>query len=196
MAITNGYATLTELKARLDITDSKDDTTLEQNVEAASRAVDGLCGRTFYQQTAQTRYFEAEDPDMIEVDDLVSVTTLKTDEDGSRDYATSWAPTDFELEPASGPPFTRIYVAPTGSYAFPILQRKAVQVVGTFGWSAVPDAVNEATLLLAARYYKRKDTPLGFQAGNAQFGAVQVRRDDPDVTVMLAPYRKYAVLGV
>lgn len=197
MAIVNGYATLDQLKARLSIElgDTNDDATLEQNIEAASREVDGLCGRFFYSATAQTKYYATDFPDLCEVDDLVSVTTLKTDEDGDRVYETTWGATDFELEPSSGPPFTRIYVTPTGPHAFP-WGRRSIQVIGTFGWAAVPDAVHEATLLVAARLFKRKETPLGFQAGNAQLGAVQVRKDDPDVVSLLAPYRKFALVGV
>lgn len=48
MAITNGYATLAEVKSALRITDSVDDTLLEMAVESASRLIDGYAGRFFY----------------------------------------------------------------------------------------------------------------------------------------------------
>ena len=48
MAITNGYATLTEIKAALGINDNVDDTRLELAVETASREIDQFCNRTFY----------------------------------------------------------------------------------------------------------------------------------------------------
>lgn len=197
MAITNGYATLDELKARLSIElgDDTDDAVLEAVIESASRAVDGLCGRSFYAQAAQTRYYTVEDWDCIQTDDLVSVTTIKTDEDGDRVYETTWAATDFELDPVTGPPYTRIYVTPTGSYGFP-WGRRTVQIVGTFGWSSVPDAINEATLLLAARHFKRKDSPLGIQVGKPEFGNLSIPGNDPDVNRLLAPYRKFALVGV
>ena len=195
--ITNGYATLDQLKGHLaiELGDTKDDALLERAIEAASRAIDELCGRTFYQAT-ETRYYEADGWDVIEVDDLVSVTTLKTDEDQDRVYETVWGATDFELDPSDGPPYTRIYATPTGSYAFPIWQRRAVQVVGTFGWSNVPIPVVQACLLMAARVWKRKDTPLGIQVGKPEFGNLSIPAKDPDVEKLLMPYRKFMLLGV
>lgn len=197
MAISNGYCTLAELKARLTIEtgDTADDATLEAVIEAASREIDGLCSRHFYSAT-ETHYYEAEQWDEIEVDDLVSVTTLKTDEDQDRAYETTWGATDFELGPGDSAPYTRIYATPTGAYAFPVGQRKAVQVVGTFGWPSVPDAVNEAALLVAARLFKRKDAPLGIQVGKPEFGNLSIPANDPDVTRLLAPYRRFALIGV
>ena len=48
MAIVNGYCTLAELKSALRITDSTDDTLLENAIESASRRIDGYTGRFFY----------------------------------------------------------------------------------------------------------------------------------------------------
>lgn len=54
MTVVNGYCTLDELKARLDIstTDTADDTKLEVIIQAASRAIDAKTGRRFYATTA------------------------------------------------------------------------------------------------------------------------------------------------
>ncbi len=197
MAIVNGYAGIDQLKASLDIQlgDTNDDDLLERAIEAASRSIDELCGRHFYSAT-ETRYYEADGWDVIDVDDLVSVTSVKTDEDQDRVYETTWAVTDFELDPSDGPPYTRIYATPTGSYAFPVWQRRAVQVVGTFGWSAVPMPITQACLLMAARVWKRKDTPLGIQVGKPEFGNLSIPGKDPDVERLLMPYRKFMLIGV
>ena len=48
MAISNGYATLAELKGYLKIEDSMEDTLLEHIVEAASRSIDRIANRRFY----------------------------------------------------------------------------------------------------------------------------------------------------
>jgi len=53
VAITNGYCTLAEVKAALRVTDSVDDTLIENAIEGASRRIDGYCGRWFY-KTAST----------------------------------------------------------------------------------------------------------------------------------------------
>ena len=45
MAITNGYATLAQVKAALRISDDVDDSLLEMAIESASRAIDGHAAR-------------------------------------------------------------------------------------------------------------------------------------------------------
>ena len=174
MAITLGYCTLDELKARLNIQlgDTTDDAMLESSIEAASRAADGMCGRHFYSAT-ETHYYQSERWDEVDTDDIVSVSSLTTDEDGDRVYEVTWGATDFELGPGDSAPYTRIYASPTGSYAFPF-ERKSIKVTGSFGWSAVPDAVREATVLLAARYHSRRNTPLGIQVGKPEFGNLSI----------------------
>lgn len=192
MAIVNGYATLAEVKARLGITDSTYDSVLEAVVEAASRGIDNYADRRFYAAT-ETRYFTACDSTYALIDDVVSVTTLATDNDGNRAYGTTWASTDYDLSPfnaiARGAPYTRIDVAPLGSKTFPLYTR-AVKVVGSFGYAAaVPDVINEAALILSARFFRRKDSPLGV-AGFGDLGAIRVSTVDPDVKTLLAPLRR------
>jgi hypothetical protein len=50
MAISNGYATLADVKAALRIptSDTQDDFLLELSIEAASRQIDGFCERVFH----------------------------------------------------------------------------------------------------------------------------------------------------
>lgn len=186
MAITNGYATLAELKARLGITDTPDDAVLEAVIEAASRAIDGETGRVFYAATA-TRYFTAEDSELLFVDDLLSVTTLKTDLDGDRTYETTWAATDYDLEPYNSTPYTRIQIAPRGTRTFPT-GRRGVEIAGSWGYAATaPDAINEACLLMAARLFKRKDAVFGVLM-NPEFGTARLPQVDQDVKLLIRPF--------
>lgn len=199
MAITNGYASLNELKARIAATDSGNDTVYEAVIEAASRQIDGYCGRRFYAAT-ETRYYTPDGGDLLDVDDLVSVTSLTADEDGDRTYERTWASTDYDLEPYNaaleGKPYTQIRVTPRGNYAF-VGTRRGVKIAGSFGWPAVPDAVNEACLLLAARLAKRPSAPFGIDpSGGDMGGAQRLPAMDPDVKQLLAAYRVYRVGGV
>lgn len=195
MAIVNGYCTLAELKARLAITDSVDDGVLEAVIEAASRAIDNWTDRVFYATTA-TRYFTAEDGDLLFVDDLLAVTTLKTisqNSAGTRTYGDTWAAADYDLEPFNSTPKTRIRINPGGAYAF-ATEAKGVEIAGSWGYaSTAPDAINEACLLQAARLFKRKDAPFGV-AGTPETGAMTLPRLDPDVRMLLEPYRRLEVL--
>ena len=170
MAISNGYCSLAEVKAALRITDSVDDSLLELSIEAASREIDGYCQRAFY-STSATRVFEATSAFITETDDIVSVTTLKTSDDGAT-YGTTWATTDFQLEPLNGvtagmaQPYTRIraigdYLFPQWSVTGTFSNFAGVQITGVFGWSTVPTAIKQAAILLAMRQFKRYDSPLG-----------------------------------
>ena len=85
MAITNGYATLAQVKASLRITDSVDDALIELAIEAASREIDSATERQFFPTTA-TRIYRPQDSYITQIDDLNSLTTLKTSSaaDGKR----------------------------------------------------------------------------------------------------------------
>ena len=183
----NEYATTASLKARLGITGSGSDTVLGEVLEGASRLIDGFTGRTFYGSEAETRYFTTDDTGTVFIDDLVSVTSVKTDEDGDRTYERTWASTDYDLLPHNVTPKTRLVLAPEGRYVFPTLPR-SVQIVGTWGNNAdasIPAVIREATLLQAARLFERRKSPLGV-IGDSEIGFARLSaRLDPDVEVLL-----------
>ena len=194
MAIVNGYCSLAEIKASAGISDSVDDTMLELAVESASRFVDSYTQRYFYNAGTATRLFAPQDSYVAEIDDLISLTTLQTS-DGD-DFGTTWAAKDYQLEPLNGNvdgltghPATRIRAV--DDFIFNVLDGEAtVRVVGVWGWSAVPVAVKQATVIQAARIFKRNDSPLGI-AGFGEMGAVRVGVQlDPDVKHLIDVYRK------
>ena len=193
MAITNGYATLAQVKAAMRISDSVDDTLIETAIESASRQIDGHCERRFY-TTATTRIYTPNDSFVCEIDDLVSITSLKTSSDVDGSFDTTWAADDYQLEPlnaiAGGMDVSYTQIRATGDYLFPLSGGEAtVQVVGTFGWATVPTDIEQACIILSQRQYKRYDSPLGV-AGIGDIGIIRVSRIDPDVASILAPYRR------
>jgi hypothetical protein len=127
MAISNGYATLAEVKAAARITDSIDDSLLEMSIEAASRQIDGYCGRNFFVAgtVATDRYFVAANNAFIWVDDFATTTGLviacADNLDGN--YSNTWSTSDYQLEPLNNVsdgiawPYTRI--RSTGNKMFP-----------------------------------------------------------------------------
>lgn len=194
------YTTVATVKLRLDIGGSGDDAALESVIEAASRAIDGLCNRWFYQMTATTRHFTASSPTVLDVPDLVSVTSLTTDTDGDRVYEDTWAATDYDLEPYNaadvGEPYRQLMTTPAGLYGFPTV-RKGVKITGTWGWPSVPDAIAEACALESIRLFKRKDAPYGI-AGSSELGmqTFMPARVDPQVKALIAPYVRMSVGAV
>jgi hypothetical protein len=193
MAITNGYATLVQVKGALRITDSVDDTLLEMAIESASRLIDGYTYRYFYNAGTATRDFVAADSYLTIIDDLISLSQLRTTDEIGSDYVT-WGTADYQLRPVNGKqdglsvPYTSILS--TDDLLFNILGEQAlVRVTGVWGWSAVPIAVTQATIIQASRIYKRLDSPLGV-AGFGDLGAIRVGRAlDPDVEQLVMPYR-------
>jgi hypothetical protein len=194
--ITNGYATLAQIKAAARITDSVDDALLEMAVESASRAIDGHAGRSFYSSGTAIRYYTAEDAFVCEVDDLAGTAiTLQTSAGANGQFDTTWTTLDYQLEPTNGVvdgltvPYTRIRAVQ--NYLFPVLGGEAlVKVTGVFGWTAVPTSITQACIIQASRIFKRLDSPLGI-AGFGDMGAMRVSRYlDPDVEQLVAPYRR------
>ena len=199
MAIVNGYATLSDVKAALRITDSVDDDLLEISIDAASREIDGWCERVFY-STSATRVYLPINALTTYTDDITVVTTLKVDTTGDGTFDQTWATTDFQLSPLNGiaggieTPFNT--VSAVGDYLFPVYnpgnidaQQASVQIVGTFGFASIPTAVKQACMILSMRQFKRYDSPTGVM-GFGDLGVMRVGRVDPDVEKLLMPFRR------
>lgn len=191
------YATLAQLKARLHIPSATttEDALLQELLDGAAAAIDLWTGKTFA-ATTQTRYYASDDGEAIEVDDLVSVTTLATDDDGDRTYEVTWGTTDYRLLPLNaatdGVPYTGIAIdVITGVYRFP-KRAAGVKVVGSFGYAAVPVPIREATLRLGQRLYGLRDALLGL-GGARETGFAVVVPEDGDLQRLLEPYRRWVL---
>lgn len=193
------YATVPEYKAWVGLSDTVDDVVVNRALLAASGGVAHFCNTDFGKTAAGTvRLFDTCDPYRVRIGDTVAVTEVATDTARDGTFATVWAATDFQLlplNPAAAPelePFTEIHAI--GTLTFPrvtsaLSRHGLVRVTGTFGWPAIPDAVVQATLLLAARLIKRRGSPEGV-AGFDEFGTIRISsRDDPDAVRYLTPYR-------
>lgn len=190
------YCSVEELKSRIKVGDVADDLELALAIEAASRGIDEMCGRRFWRGT-ETRTYVACDWYRVEVDDLVSVTTLKTDNDQDGVYETTWTTSQYQLLPVNPLAYTetRPYTCvkaigatfPLSLYS-PGTRTDLVQVTGVFGWPAVPFAVKQACLVAAQELFRLKGASFGV-ANVDQFGPIRVR-ENPRVLALLAPYRR------
>ena len=196
MAITNGYATLNDVKAalRIPVSDTVDDALLELSVETASRQIDDHCERVFYKDVDATRVFMPRDSYTCEIDDLTALTSIKSSTDGNGTFDRTWTSEYYQLEPlnsiAGGITSPATLIRAVDDYLFPVYGGEAtVEVTGTFGWDSVPTAIKFATVLLATRLFKRMDSPLGV-AGFGDLGVVRVTRIDPDIDALIMPFKK------
>jgi hypothetical protein len=191
------YATLAEFKAAVGITDSTDDTALQSVLDATDTLIDLYCDRkTGFGTATETRYYTAEDYEYVLTDDLVSVTTLQTDDDANGTYETTWTSgTDYVLAPRNaaldGFPYTEIDTSVTWPRNFPKDVYLGVKVVGVFGFPAVPAAVKQAEIIQAGAVWNSRTAPFGV-IGSADLGGIlrMSRALHPEAALILEPYRK------
>lgn len=132
MANYGTYCDRSELKTAIKISDTDDDARLLDALERASRWIDNQTGRHFSVRS-ETRYFTPTRADRLLIDDLLSVTTLKTDEDSDLDYDDTWTSGDYLLHPRNTWPKLEIKVHPDGDYDFPTGLLDSVQIAGLWG---------------------------------------------------------------
>ena len=190
MAIDNGYLTTNEFliyKGRTATTSSSgDNSVIEILIEGASRFIDNMTGQFFFSNTG-TRYYSARDSQMVFIDNLVSLTTLKTDEDGDGTYENTWntgqTTGDFYLMPFNASENSRSYswieTNQDGDYTFP-KNRKGVEIAGTWGYVTAPDTIKNACYeIVNAAYGRRSGQNL---TGNAEVTAAGIVITPEDIT--------------
>lgn len=187
MAWQPDYVTLVEGKSYLKVEDSADDAFLAVWITTASRAVDTFCHRQFGKVAApEARQYEAVWDRHIrswvtDIDDLQTTTGLTVLDSAATPQ------TDYSFTPVNalqkGKPYERILTSTGGT----------LTITASWGWTAVPVAVKNATLLQMARFVARRDSPFGV-AGSPSEGSEQrllTASLDPDLKTSLgSTYRR------
>src|SRR5262245_2981420 len=145
------YVQVEEMKSTIELSGTSfSDEDVKMALRAACRGIDEACDRRFYLDTAdQTRYYSPRDAWVLEVDDISTITSLKTDAGGDGTFEQTWTVnTDYVREPlnaaADNRPWTKLCVHPSGAYYFPTYYPRSVEIVGKFGWPQVPAQIEEA----------------------------------------------------
>lgn len=197
MTVTNGYITLANLKTYLKIDDSVEDSLLENIIESASRSIDKIANRRFYiDSTASARLFQNRTYYTCITDDIASTTGLvvKTSPDSSGVYQETLAyGTDYILNPYNAAslnrPWTSIVLVGSNSFSLPTNLRPQIEVTAKWGWPVVPDDIEQATYILSADLYKRKDS-IGGVLGLSELGAIRMSPLGRDITAIVRAYRR------
>ncbi|MFC0628545.1 phage gp6-like head-tail connector protein [Kribbella deserti] len=180
------------MKAYLgNINDTVDDAQIALAITAASRAVDRHCNRQFGlvaapEERTYTAYWSSDlRKYVVYVDDFMTTTGLViTDDEGT-------AITDYTLKRTNadkdGVPWTHIVLNSGGN-----CRGDGITVTARYGWTTVPVAVQQATVLQAMRLFKRRGAPFGV-AGSPELGSELrlLSKVDPDVAVVLGPYLRW-----
>jgi hypothetical protein len=202
----NEYVSATQLKATLNMSgETYADADITAACAAASRAIDNICRRRFYPDSdaTQIRYYTPLAPGLVEIDDLITLTTVKVDRDGDGTFEETWTNnSDFVLEPlnaaADGWPYERLRVHHRttrgwwpGHHHHRGPSDRSVQVTGKFGWTTAPYEVQDAASIYASRLLKRKrEAPFGVTALGVEGTVARIARTDPDVLALLEPFKR------
>lgn len=184
------YATLAELKTFLRITDTNDDTELQSKLTAASRRVERDTGRRFYLDTvASAKTYRLTHDTKLIVDDFGTTSGLVVAVGDGTTWSTVNASLYRTLPENSLSEGKAAYVIERINSCWPLGYQGFAQVTAKWGWPAVPDEIKAATLLVAGRLFRRKDSPEGVRGLN-DLGQVYISRYDPDYDWLISAYVK------
>ena len=202
------YASLSDLKAHLSITDQTDDPQLLSALDSASVLISQQCQRRFDKSSAaEVRYYAMPNRvnwnTVIDVTDVADTSTavVAVDVNAAGTYPETWTENSqflwlpYNANP-DGWPATHMQFNDLYSWvplAFLYAQRTnspRIKVTATVGFPAVPAAINEAALIVAASIFRRKDSPDGV-AGSSEWGVIRVSKYmDPTAASLIRPYAK------
>ena len=173
-------------------------------IGAASRAIDSSTGRRFWLDsgTNNVRYYTPRSYKLLQIDDLVTMTSVAIDRAGAGNFSETWTTgTDYVLEPFNAPveaparPYETLRVRILSGRWLPQYVEQSVKITGQFGWTTVPDDVAAATGILAAKLLRRgRDAPFGIVTGIDAGVAMRIARTDPDVYTLLRDYNRHEQL--
>lgn len=188
-AVTDAYVTVEEYKAIAGRISPEKADAVAGDLLSTTREIEKRLGRFFTKDaSAQSRIFmpppgrgrfpdgwaESENPwratgakRVLQIDDLVSVTSITIDEARDNTFSTTLTTNDYELLPrnaAKGPeswPYTQIELTSWGSH-WAWLPSARVKVTGVWGWPSVPEPIKNACIDLTR--IRRNEIPEGLQA--------------------------------
>ena len=201
------YSTVAAVKSYLGIpaAATEADADIEQAIAAADNLINGHVGRTFG-ETRATRYYYARDLRTCDIDPCLRVSAtvrldvyvhIETEQPtGYPIYMGLIWPTEYGYEPFNAPAPVTALINRLRGWPNPPDEYPGVGVSATFSSSpggVVPAAIVQASVILAARLYQRRSSPLGITAGAQEYGPMRIARTDPDVSALLEQFR---IVGV
>jgi hypothetical protein len=189
------YGDLATFKLELGITDATRDALLLRRLRAASAMVDDLTGRppgNFLPSGSLSTRTVKVDGNLTPGGDLLiphigDLTGLAVT-GGSPGNFTAIAAALYYAAPEDA--IVRSQAVDTLRSAYlssPWSTPEYVQITARWGWPATPDNIIEATYMLAARLWSRRNSPEGV-IGSLEFGGVRVAGADRDVDRLISRY--------
>lgn len=174
---------------------STDDATTQAALDAATVMVADFCQRDFaLAGTATARSYTppTSDTQVLRIHDCTTITSVV--EDGATLSAGAYQAEPVNLVSWSGLTRPIEQLRRYGTPWFYNQGRSTVVVTATWGWSAVPASVVDATKIIAKDILVQRNNNSGV-AGFGEFGAVRVRMN-PIAIDLLRPLRRVEAFGV
>ena len=195
----NNFKTLNNIPT----SDTQDDVAINSAISSASRAIDAYCGRRFYSDSGVSSHdYKADNKDWLYVDDFSTTTGLvvKFDTGDNGTFDKTVATSDYIAMPFNqimgGIECSAYYIVSMVDDDFPTSGgRPRVQVTAKYGWANTPDAITQATYLLASEYFFAKNAPFGI-AGISEAGYSITTRNSRLVKRLIDPLNKGNQYGV
>ena len=185
------YTSQALVKAYLGIpsSTSSENTAIDNAIAAADAEIDQITGRTFVVPSGATaKTFIPYDDYTLYVDDVAQLTGLVVKEDTSLNgtYDTTLTITTDYVVDGNNAPYRVVKRVDGDTWPRDRYGRPTVEVTAFYGYGmAVPDQIKQCSLVIAARLYQRRSSPLGFQAGSVDVGFVRISSTDPEVIALL-----------
>ena len=204
------YATYEEMLAAINLLDTSEDERgpIERLLDSASGAIDRLCNRPlgFVALTvAAAKVYPGTGKAYQLIDECVSVSTVEVkDAIDDTTYVTwttdDWqaATGDYNYPDFNATPYTLLICKPSGDYSRFLSgtysERWAaptVQVTAKWGYATtVPDQIKTATIMQAARWFKRLQSSMSDVLASGELGQLMfLKQLDPDIAMILGKGR-------
>ncbi len=126
------YITVQDIKDTLGLTASTDDILLRKIAEAGTAQIERYTQRRFNVEHA-TKYFTG--ANRLWINDLLSVSTIKLDEDANASFESTLTTSDYVLFPLNDYPKTYLEITEYGDYGtFAYGVKKGVEITGEWGY--------------------------------------------------------------
>jgi hypothetical protein len=178
--VPHSYVTVTTMNGTgvLNLPGTAYDTRIRQFSEGISHQIDTYLGRVVHPRTG-TFYFDGHGNNILTVPDLISVTSLKEDNNGDGTFDTVWDADDYLLYPRNalptqdyGRPYNTVYVNPSsnGTQDEFLAGLNRYEIIGTWGYIDVRlDSINAAGTALTVLRGQNGST-IGTHADNQDIG--------------------------
>jgi len=200
------YATYEEYRNETDMLDIDEHNrgTIERILGSASAAIDRFCNRPFgfvALDVAAAKVYPGSGKPYQLIDECVTVTLVEVKDSVTDTVYTAWLPADWQActgdynyPDYNSTPYTMLMCTANGDYSrftygrlTDRWQAPTVQVTARWGYAAtVPDQIKTATIMQAARWFKRLQGAMSDTLATGELGQLLfLQKLDPDIAMIL-----------